>query len=110
MNRLSPELEARGLQPGEPVVIAVDASGIEVSNRGEWVRRRWKAERRGYLKVHLAVDVRTKQILAVDVTSEKVSDGERLQPLVEEASGHAQVARVLADGAYDSNRSGATLS
>ena len=82
------------------MVIALDASGIKVSNRGSWVRRRWRV-RRGYLKIHIAVDVKRKRILALKVTDERVGDGRMLKPLVEEASTKTRVVKVLADGAYD---------
>ncbi|MHA1712020.1 MAG: transposase [Candidatus Freyarchaeota archaeon] len=85
----------------QDLVIALDASGIKVTNRGEWMRRRWKA-RRGYLMVHLAVDVRSKQILSMKVTDEKVGDGRMPKPLVKNAQKHGEVKRALADGGYDS--------
>ena len=85
---------------GDDVVLAVDASGIKVSNRGEWIRHKWKVKR-GYLKIHIAVDVKRKKILALEVTDEKVNDGRMLQPLVEEASKKAKITKAIGDGAYD---------
>lgn len=87
----------------EDVVIALDASGIKVTNRGEWIRHKWKVKR-GYLKIHIAVDVKRKEILALEVTDEKVGDGRMLQPLVEEASEKAKVTKTLGDGSYDSKK------
>jgi hypothetical protein len=84
----------------EEIVLALDASGIKVTNRGDWMRRKWKV-RRGFLKIHIAVDVKRKKILALEVTNEKVGDGRMLQPLIEEASKKAKVAKTLGDGAYD---------
>ncbi len=85
---------------GDDIVLAVDASGIKVANRGEWMRDKWKI-RRGYLKIHIAVDVKQKKILALEVTDEKVGDGQMLKPLVEEASKKSKVAKTIGDGAYD---------
>ena len=51
----------------EPMVIALDASGIKVSNRGEWIGHKWRV-RRGYLKIHITVDIESKRILAMEVT------------------------------------------
>ena len=65
------------------------------------MRRKWKGGDRGFLKIHIAVDVKRKKILALEVTSEKVGDGRMLRPLVEEASGKTKVAKTLGDGAYD---------
>ena len=83
------------------VTIAVDSSGIKVSNRGEWIRKKWKVKR-GFIKVHIAVDTRTKQILSMEVTRENVSDGRMLKPLVEDSASKTDLKRVVADGAYDS--------
>ena len=51
----------------EEIVIAVDSSGIKVHNRGEWIREKYR-RRRGWIKIHFAVDVKTKQIVAYEVT------------------------------------------
>jgi hypothetical protein len=83
------------------VTIAVDSTGIKVSNRGEWIRHMW-AVKRGFVKFHVAVDVKTGRMLSVEVTKEDVGDVGMLRPLVEQASSRANVARVMADGAYDS--------
>lgn len=53
---------------GNDIVIALDSTGIKVSNRGEWMRHKWHV-RRGYLKIHVAVDIRKKKIVALHVTS-----------------------------------------
>ena len=94
------KLDSAVVELGEDVVIAVDATGIKVANRGDWIRRRWKV-RRGYLKIHVAVDVKRKKILALEVTDERTGDGRMLKPLVEEASRKAAVAKTIGDGAYD---------
>jgi hypothetical protein len=83
------------------VTIAVDSSGIKVSNRGEWMHKKWKVKR-GFIKVHIAVDTKTKQILAIEVTKEDVGDGRMLERLVDGSRNKAALGRVIADGAYDS--------
>lgn len=83
---------------GNDIVIALDSTGIKVSNRGEWLRHKWHVHR-GYLKIHVAVDIRKKKVVSLEVTSEEVSDGKMLKKLVKEASENNDVSRVLADGA-----------
>lgn len=100
VNRLHAGLEPQ-LHPQGPVTIAVDASGIKVADRGEWIRMKWR-RRRGFLKIHLAVDVKTKQIVSMEVTDERTGDGGMLKPLVEQAERHCRVIKALCDGAYDS--------
>ena len=83
------------------VTIAVDSSGIKVSNRGEWIHKKWKVKR-GFIKIHIAVDTKTKQILAIEVTKEDVGDGRMLKRLVDGSLSKAVLKGVIADGAYDS--------
>jgi hypothetical protein len=87
---------------GNDIVIAVDSTGIKVANRGEWLRHKWDV-RRGYLKIHVAVDIKNKKIISLEVTSEEVHDGKVLKKLTDNASENNKVKRVLSDGMYDSN-------
>jgi hypothetical protein len=93
---------------GNDIVIALlDSTGIKVSNRGgEWMRHKWHVRSRGYLKIHVAVDIRKKKVVSLVVTSEEVHDSSKvLKKLVKAASENNDVKRVLADdGAYDSKK------
>jgi len=47
-------------------VIALDSTGIKVANRGEWMdgwmHHKWlDVGRKGYLKIHVAVDIKKKR-------------------------------------------------
>ena len=46
VNRLDIEINEH---VGNDIVIALDRTGIKVSNRGEWIRHKWNV-RRGYRK------------------------------------------------------------
>jgi len=95
------------------LIIAIDSTGIKVTNRGQWMSDRWGGgvrdkRKRGYLKIHIAVNIRTREILALEVTDEKAHDGTMVKKLVKHAlNAHhhhkEKVQSVLADGAYDSN-------
>ena len=87
---------------GNDVVIVLDSTGIKVTNRGEWLPHKWNV-RKGYLKIHVAVDIEKKKIVSLDVTSEEVYDGSRLKELVDNALENNTLEKVIADGAYDSN-------
>jgi hypothetical protein len=67
---------------------------------------KWNVQRKGYLKIHVAVNVKTKEILALEVTDEKVHDGRRmLTKMVNHVldKPDTKIESVLADGAYDTN-------
>ena len=85
----------------QDIVIALDSTGIKVANRGEWIRHKWH-DRKGYLKIHVAVDIKNEKIISLEVSSEVHDDGKMLK-LVDHASENNNVKGVLADGMYNSN-------
>ena len=91
---------------GDVVIIAADSTGIKVTNRGQWMQDKWKTGKKGYLKIHVAVDVKTKEILALEVTDEKVHDSKIIKNLVEGVMNNnhnIKIKSFMGDGAYDSN-------
>jgi hypothetical protein len=46
-------------------------------------RDKWNI-RKGYLKIHLAVDIKKKKVLSIKVNNEKVHDGNQLKHLVDD--------------------------
>jgi IS5 family transposase len=97
------EIKIHNEKLGNDIVIALDSTGIKVANRGEWMRHKWHV-RKGYLKIHITVDIKNKRILSLEVTSEEIHDGKILKKLVDDASENNKIKRVLADGMYDSNK------
>ena len=87
--------------------IAIDASGISVTNRGEWMRkihRKGKiTECKGFLKIHVAIDVESKEVVALEVTREHVGDNTEFDTLLVDSIQNTgrRLAGVIADGSYD---------
>jgi hypothetical protein len=102
VSKLDLRMDKQLIHSNEPVIIAVDSSGVKVTNRGDWIRKKHGLERRGWLKLHVAVDTRSKQVLSMEVTEEDVHDTRVLKPLVKEALKAVHIEKALADGAYDS--------
>ena len=50
------------------------------------------------MKIHIAIDIKKKRILSLEVSNEEVHDGKMLKNLVDNAS-----EGIVADGMYDSN-------
>ena len=105
----------------EYIVVAIDSTGIKVTNRGQWTQDKWNLKnnnKKGYLKIHVAVNVKTKKILSMKVTDEHVHDNKALPELVDgaiksnnmtstaaaAATTTTTIGKLFADGgAYDSN-------
>jgi hypothetical protein len=90
----------------EYITIAIDSTGIKVTNRGQWMKDKWNVKKKGYLKIHIAVDIKTKKILSVKVTDEHVHDSKALPELVDNiarSDNVTTIVKLFADGAYDDN-------
>jgi hypothetical protein len=88
------------------IVIAIDSTGIKVTNRGQWMRDKWNMRKKGYLKIHIATNVKTKEILSMKVTDEHVHDSKALPELVDDiikSDRTLTIGKIFADGAYDNN-------
>jgi hypothetical protein len=75
-----PELHDKG----NDLVVAVDSTGIMVTNRGEWMREMWRVHR-GWIKAHIIVDMKSKDLPGIEITNERVSDGEVFLALLDQA-------------------------
>jgi hypothetical protein len=91
----------------EYIVIAVDSTGIKVTNRGQWMEDKWHLKnKQGYLKIHIAVNVKTKNILSIKVTDEHVHDSKVLPKLINDIiklDKKITMGELFADGAYEGN-------
>ncbi len=83
-----------------PNYVILDASGLKVVGEGEWkVKIHGASKRRKWLKVHLAIDGKSQEIVAEMITASEVRDGKMTGPLLDQVKG--KIKGVLADGAYD---------
>ncbi|MFH0862903.1 MAG: IS5 family transposase [Candidatus Altiarchaeota archaeon] len=92
------DLKMTPLKNNESFVVAVDSTGVKVTNRGEWMREKHGKTRRGWIKVHIAVDVKTNKLVTLEVTDEETADCEMFKPLLEPIK---KLKDVLGDGAHD---------
>jgi len=54
---------------------ACDSTGNKLTNRGEYIRHKWKVQR-GWIKVSIVIDRFTKELLDVEVSLEEIADYE----------------------------------
>ena len=96
----------------EIVFLSGDSTGLKPTSRGDWMGKKWDIKR-GFIKMHIMVDSKTKKIYAVSITNEKSGDAPEFKKLLSEALHNienstnvvvpADQLLVSADGAYDSN-------
>jgi hypothetical protein len=84
----------------EPSHIVVDSTGLKIYGEGEWkVRKHGSSKRRRWIKVHLAVDAKEKDVVGVEVTTEDWGDSEVFAGLINQVEGN--IDQIDGDGAYD---------
>ena len=57
-------------------------------------------ERKGWIKVHVAVDVETRRPITFEITDERITDQEMVEPLLKDI----RLRDALMDGAYDKEK------
>jgi hypothetical protein len=85
-------------ETSDPVSIAVDSTGIKVEKAGGWVDRKHGKKKR-YVKLHFAVDIESKEVVAMDISTDDMHDVKALPGLVDETGRRVRVMRLYGDGA-----------
>ena len=85
----------------EPISIAVDSTGISVQKAGGWVERKHGKKKR-YVKLHFAVDTESKEVVAMEISTDDMHDVKAFPGLLKKAGEKRRIKRCLGDGAYDS--------
>jgi Transposase DDE domain len=83
-----------------PSIVIVDATGIKVQGEGEWkVKIHGKSRLRKWIKLHVAIDERTQEIVGEISTDALIDDGKAFPGVIQQVSGRPKT--VIGDGAYD---------
>ncbi|QRM35541.1 IS5 family transposase [Microvirga sp. VF16] len=87
--------------PGEgPVHILIDSTGLQVYGAGPWREEKHGARsRRGWRKLHLALDADSGEIIAHIMTDQDTGDASQVEPVLEQID--VPIGQFTADGAYD---------
>jgi len=92
----------------DDAIIIVDSTGMKVTNRGEWIRMRGRMKRKGWVKLHIAYEAKSKKIVEFKVTDERGQDCkeglEMLKELYENTKrSKKRIREVIADAGYDTH-------
>ncbi len=94
------DLPKKALQSGEKLHIAFDTTGLKVYGEGEWkVRQHGWIKHRLWRKFHVAVNTKSQQIEAFELTDLGIQDCEGVPLLLKQIEGQIDSAR--GDGTYD---------
>lgn len=84
--------------------VAGDSTGLKTSNRGEYRLNKYHGSRKKFIKLHIIVNTRTRQVVACSVTGEEIADREELVKLISESQKYGPIEKGLFDAGYDSKK------
>jgi len=85
----------------EPITLIVDASGLTISKKGDYIEEKWIREKKEFIKLHIAVDEESKKIVSFRITKGNVHDTKKFGQLVKESAKKYDIDKVYGDKAYD---------
>jgi hypothetical protein len=88
----------------EPITLIVDASGLTISKKGHYLEEKWIWEKKEFIKLHIAIDEKSKKVISFRITKGNVHDTKKFGPLVKEAAEKCHIDKVHADKAYDNRK------
>ena len=86
--------------PSGPLHVLIGSTGLKVLGAGDWLAEKLgRRSRRGWRKLHLAVDAHSGQIVAAALTDQDGDDASQVGSLLEQIE--PPIEHVTAGGAYD---------
>lgn len=86
---------------GEAIHVVVDATGLKIFGEGEWkVRQHGYTKHRMWRKLHVGIDVGSKEIVMMDLSDNHVGENKKLKNLLDQYEG--PIDKVGGDKGYDS--------
>ena len=106
--KIKPSVRNLGFEGEEdddkPITLIVDASGLTISKKGDYIEEKWIREKKEFVKLHIAVDEKSKKVISFRITKGNVHDTKKFGPLVKESAKRHDVDKVYGDKAYDNRK------
>lgn len=93
-----------GEEDDKPITLIVDASGLTISKKGDYIEEKWIREKKEFIKLHIAVDEKSKKVVSFRITKGNVHDTKKFGPLVKESAKRHDIDKVYGDKAYDNRK------
>jgi Transposase DDE domain len=88
----------------KPMTSIIDASGLTISKKGDYIEEKWIREKKEFIKLHISVDEESKKIVSFRITKGNVHDTKKFGQLVKEAAKKYDIDKVYGDKAYDNRK------
>jgi hypothetical protein len=88
----------------KPIMLIVDASGLTISKKGDYIEEKWIRQKKEFIKLHIAVDEESKKIVSFRITKGNIHDTKKFGQLVKESAKRNDIDKVYGDKAYDNRK------
>ncbi len=89
----------------KPITLVVDASGLTLTKKGDYIEQKWIRKKKEFVKLHIAVDAKSMKIISFRVTKGNVHDSKKLGPMIKEVTEEYDIDMIYGDRAHDNRRS-----
>jgi Transposase DDE domain len=89
----------------KPITLIVDASGLTITKKGDYIEQKWIKNKKEFVKLHIAVNAVSKKVISFRVTKGSVHDSKKFSPIIREASKEYDIDKLYGDKAHDNRRS-----
>ena len=86
----------------KPLTLIVDASGLTMTKKGDYIEQKWIRKKKEFIKLHIAVDAESEKIVSFRITKGNVHDSKKFSPMIREVTKEYDIDKVYADKAHDS--------
>lgn len=94
MLKIKPSISNLDFTDEEPITLIVDASGLTISKKGHYLEEKWIWEKKEFIKLHIAIDEKSKKVISFRITKGNVHDTKKFGPLVKEAAEKCHIDKV----------------
>lgn len=101
MNRMKLDISESIPKTNDPLFISIDASGLKADHGGSWLEKRFGRKKRKWIKIHFAIDVKSKRVIELSVTTDRTNDNKRFRGMLRRASRKHRINKVAGDPYYD---------
>ena len=84
------------------MTLIIDPSGFKITQRGDWLSTKWPHRRKGWIKMHIAIDAERMNVVSLTITDLYTPDTKEFRKLLYPVVG--KTSQVYGDGAYDSRK------
>jgi hypothetical protein len=53
----------------KPITLIVDASGLTITKKGDYIEQKWIRKKKEFIKLHIAVDAKSEKIISFSIVS-----------------------------------------